>query len=156
MGKGDLRRLKISFDGPAEPRIINATLESCLVKQPDNTKPIKERLAKKAMRKKIRVTVNPALKNQSFGETPEPLTSVGGAVAVPASMEKVSVTMFARLNRIKEEAKKVQIKEAELNEEKKKLLGELDALEKKIADQEREWTQYFDAIKKEVARLTLT
>jgi hypothetical protein len=108
------------------------------------------------MQKKIRVTVNPESKNQGFGEGPEPLTSVGAAVAVPASMEKVSVTLFARLNRIKEEAKKVQIKEAELNEEKKKLLGELDALEKKIADQEQEWTQYFEAIRKEVARLTLT
>jgi len=155
MAKGDSRRLKISFDGPAEPRIINATPESCLVKQPDNTKPIKEKLAKKAMQKKIRVTVNPALKNQSFGETLEPLTSVG-AVAVPASVEKVSVTMFARLNRIKKEAKKVQKIEAELNEEKKKLLGELDALEKKVEGQEREWTRYFEAMRKEVAQLILT
>ena len=156
MAKGDSRRLKISFNGPAEPRIINATPESCLVKQPDNTKPIKEKLAKKAMQKKIRVTVKPALKNQSFGEIPPPLTSVGGAIAVPAPIEKVSVTMFARLNRIKEEAKKVLILEAELNEEKKRLLGELDALEKKVEGQEQEWTQYFDAIRKEVARLTLT
>jgi len=156
MGKGDLRRLKISFDGPAEPRIINATPESCLVKQPDDNKPIKKKLAKKAMQKKIRATVNPTLKNQSFREIPQPVTSVGGAVAMPASMEKVSVTMFARLNRIKEEAEKVQVIEAELNEEKKKLLGELVALEKKVEGQEREWAQYFDAIRKEIARLTLT
>jgi predicted nucleic acid-binding Zn-ribbon protein len=64
--------------------------------------------------------------------------------------------VFAQLNRIKEEAKKVQTIEAELNQEKKKLAGDLEALRKKIADQEREWTQYFDAIRKEMARLTLT
>jgi septin family protein len=155
MAKGDLHRPKISFDGPAEPRIINATPESCLVKQP-NTKPTKEKLAKKSMQKNIRTIVNSASKNQSFGEIPEPLTSMGGATIVPASEEKVSLTIFAQLNRIKEEAKKVQTIEAELNEEKKKLAGDLEALKKKIADQEREWTQYFDAIRKEMARLTLT
>jgi septin family protein len=150
-----LRRLKISFDGPAEPRIINATPESCLVKQP-NTQPIKKKLAEKAMQKKNRAIINPALKKQSFGEIPQSLTSVEGSAAVPVSEEKVSVPMFAELNRIKAEAKKVQAMEAELNEEKKKLAGDLEFLEKKILDQEREWTQYFDAIRKEMARFTLT
>jgi hypothetical protein len=84
MAKGDLCCPKISFDGPAEPRIINATPESCLVRQP-STKPTKEKLAKKAMQKKIRTIGNPESKNQSFEEIPEPLTSVGGAAAVPAS-----------------------------------------------------------------------
>ena len=150
----DLRHPKISFDGPAEPRIINATPESCLIKQL-NSKPTKEKLPKKAMQKKIRAIFNPASKNQNSVETPEPLTPVGGSAAVPASEEKVS-DMFAQLNRIKEEAMKVVTKEAELNEEKKKIAGELEALEKKIADQEREWTQYFDAVRKEMARLIST
>ena len=155
MAKGDLRRWKICFDSPAEPRIINATPESCLVEQP-NTEPTEEKLAKKPCKKKIRAIVNPLSKNQSFGEILESLTSVEGAAAVPASEEKASTVMFAQLNRIKEEAKKVQTIEAELNEEKKKLAGDLEALEKKIADQERELERYFDATRKEMARLTLT
>lgn len=155
MAKGEPRHPKIIFEGYAEPRIINATPESCLVKPP-NVKPTKEKLAEKAMQKKIRAIVNPESKNQSVGEIPEPLTSVSGAATVPASEEKASVTMFAQLNRIKEQAKKVQTIEAELNEEKKKLAGDLEALKKRIADQELKWARYFDAIKKEIARLTST
>ena len=154
MAEGDSRHQKISFESPTEARIINATPESCLDKQL-NTKPTKEKLPKKAMQKKIRTIFNPASKKQNSGETSEPLTPLGGSAAVPASEEKVS-DMFAQLNRIKEEAMKVVTKEAELNEEKKKIAGELEALEKKIADQERQWTQYFDAVRKEMARLTST
>ena len=154
MAEEDLRRPKISFDGPAEPRIINATPESCLIEQL-NTEPTKEELAKKAIQKKIEAIVNPA-PNQSFGEIPEALTSMGRAGAVTASEEKVSFTMFTQLNRIKEEAKKIQTKETELHEEKKKLAGDLETLEKKIADQEHKWKQYFEAIRKQMARSTLT
>jgi len=149
----DLRHPKISFDGPAEPRIINATPESCLVERP-NIEPTKDEVARKAVQKKIQAVVNPAL-NQSLGEVAESTTSVGGAEAVPASEQKTSVAMFALFNRIDEKAKKVQAIQAEIDEEKRKLAGDLEALEKKVADQEREWTRYFEAIKKQMARLTL-
>ena len=69
LAEEDLRHPKISFDGPAEPRIINATPESCLIEQL-NTEPTKEELAKKAIQKKIEAIVNPA-PNQSFGEIPK-------------------------------------------------------------------------------------
>ena len=72
------------------------------------------------------------------------------------SEKKASVTMFALLNRIREEAKKVQTIEAELHEEKKRLEDDLETIKTRIADQEREWAHYFDAIKEEMARLTLT
>jgi septin family protein len=154
MAEADLRRPKISFDGPAEPRIINATPESCLVEQP-NTEPTKEDAPKRAIQENIQATIDPA-SNQSLEELPEPLTSVDAAEAVPASKKKASASTFALLNRIEEEAKKIQTIEAELHEEKKKFAGDLEALEKKIADREREWTQYFEAIRKQMARLTLT
>jgi len=130
MAEEDLRRPKISFDGPAEPRIINATPESCLIEQL-NTEPTKEELAKKAIQKKIEAIVNPA-PNQSFGEIPEALTSMGRAGAVTASEEKVSFTMFTQLNRIKEEAKKIQTKKLSYMKKRRSLQATLKLLKKRL------------------------
>jgi hypothetical protein len=58
MAEKELRGSKICLDGPVEPRIINATPESCLIEQP-NIEPTEEELAKKAIQKKIQAIVNP-------------------------------------------------------------------------------------------------
>jgi len=152
MAEEAARHLSIRVKGHAKPRIINATPESIYLLE-QNTEPTKKPLTKKVTQIKNQGIACFPTENQSLKPRPPAITSFFGAIAIPASQKKMSIAMIANLTRITEETIKVQTIETELNEEKQKLLVELKALEKEIADQEREWTKYFDSVRQEMARL---
>jgi len=57
---------------------------------------------------------------------------MGRAGAVTASEEKVSFTMFTQLNRIKEEAKKIQTKKLSYMKKRRSLQATLKLLKKRL------------------------
>jgi hypothetical protein len=148
------RHLNIRFNGHAKPRIINASPESIYLVEKQNPEPTKKSLPKKVPQKKNHAIAYQPTENQNLRAVPQALTSSSGVIAVPASQKKMPAPMFANLNRIQQEAIKVQTIEAELNKEKEKLLVELKALEKEMAEQEQEWSKYFNTVRQEMARLT--